>query len=258
MCLVLIAYRIHPRYPLVLAANRDEFHARTAAPMHWWSDGSPVLAGRDLQAGGTWCGLDSHGRLALVTNYRDPSLPKTQGSSRGALVAAFLRGARSAREYVHDAAASADRYAGFSLLAMDDSSLGYAVSHPEPEAWMLEPGIFGLSNHRLDAPWPKLLRSRAQFEREIADGDPVPARLFDILSDRTVADDAALPDTGIGLEWERLLSSSFIVSPEYGTRCSTVILIDRHGQVAVEERSHSADGAATVRVRMSYCPGSRT
>jgi len=252
MCLVLIAYRMHPRYPLVLAANRDEFHARTAAPMHWWSDGSPVLAGRDLQAGGTWCGLDSHGRLALVTNYRDPSLPKPQGSSRGALVTAFLRGATSARQYVQDAAASADRYAGFSLLAMDDSSLGYAISHPEPGAWMLEPGIYGLSNHRLDAPWPKLVRSRARFEREVAHGDPVPARLFDILSDRAVADDAALPDTGIGLEWERLLSSPFIVSPEYGTRSSTVVLIDRQQRVSIEERSYASDGEMTIRVRMSF------
>ena len=258
MCLVLIAHRIHPRYPLVLAANRDEFHARPAAPLHWWSDGPPLLAGRDLQAGGTWCGLDSHGRLALVTNYRDPSLPKPQGSSRGALVAAFLRGTRSARQYVHDAAAGADQYAGFSLLAMDDSGLGYAVSHPEPAAWMLEPGIYGLSNNRLDAPWPKLLRSRARFEREITDDDPAPARLLDILSDRTVADDGALPDTGVGLEWERLLSSPFIVSPEYGTRCSTVVLVDCRGQAAVEERSHSADGAASVRIRISYWIRPRT
>jgi len=252
MCLVLIAYRIHARYPLVLAANRDEFHARPAAPIHWWRDGSPVLAGRDLQAGGTWCGLDSHGRLALVTNYRDPSLPKPQGSSRGMLVAAFLRGAHSARQYVHEAAAGADRYAAFSLLALDDSSLAYAVSHPEPAAWILEPGIYGLSNHRLDAPWPKLLRSRARFERELADGDPVPARLLDILSDRTTADDATLPDTGIGLEWERLLSSPFIVSPEYGTRCSTVVLIDRQRRVSIEERSYASDGETTIRVRMSF------
>ena len=252
MCLVLIAYRMHPRYPLVLAANRDEFHARPAAPLHWWHDGPPLLAGRDLQAGGTWCGLDSHGRLALVTNYRDPSLPKPQGSSRGALVPEFLRGMQGARRYVHDAAARADRYAGFSLLAMDDSSLGYAVSHPEPGAWMLDPGIYGLSNHRLDAPWPKLLRSRARFERAIADGDPVPARLLDILSDRTVADDAALPDTGIGLEWERLLSSPFIVSPEYGTRCSTVVLIDRRQRVSVEEQSYASDGETNIRVRVSF------
>lgn len=258
MCLVLIAYRIHPHYPLVLAANRDEFHARPAAPMHWWIDGPPILAGRDLQAGGTWCGLDSRGRLALVTNYRDPSLPKPQQSSRGALVPAFLRGRQSAREFVHDAAARAFRYAGFSLLAMDESGLGYAISHPEPEARMLEPGIYGLSNRQLDAPWPKLLRSRQRFEREIADGDAMPARLFDILSDRTIADDAALPDTGIGLAWERLLSSPFIVSAEYGTRCSTVILINRHGDVTVEERSHSADGATTVRVRMSYWTRPRT
>jgi uncharacterized protein with NRDE domain len=119
---------------------------------------------------------------------------------------------------------------------------------------MLQPGIYGLSNRRLDTPWPKLLRARARFESEIAGADPAPTRLFDILSDRTAADDAVLPDTGIGLEWERLLSSPFIVSPEYGTRCSTVVLINRDGQVSVEERSHARDGATSVRVRIAYQP----
>jgi uncharacterized protein with NRDE domain len=252
MCLVLIAYRTHQRYPLVLAANRDEFHARPAAPMHWWNDGPPLLAGRDLQAGGTWCGLDPRGRLALVTNYRDPTLAKPQGSSRGALVAEFLRGVRGAEEFVRGAAARAARYAGFSLLAMDETGLGYAISHPEPEAWMLAPGIYGLSNRRLDDPWPKLLRTRVQFEREIASGDPLPARLLEILSDRTPAVDTALPDTGIGLEWERLLSAPFIVSDSYGTRCSTVVLVSSDGIVMVEERGHAPDGGVTARVRITY------
>ncbi len=252
MCLALIAYRVHPRFPLVLVANRDEFHARPATPMHWWDDGPPLLAGRDLQAGGTWCGLDPHGRLALVTNYRDPSLAKPQENSRGELVAAFLRSQSGARDFVHDAAARAARYAGFSLLALDDSGLGYAVSHPGPAAWMLEPGIYGLSNRRLDAPWPKLLRTRALFEREIAGGDPVPARLLEILADRTVADDTQLPDTGIGLDWERLLSSPFIVGPGYGTRCSTVVLIDRERRLSIEERSFASDGSTTTRVRIAF------
>jgi len=257
MCLVLIAYRKHPQYPLVLAANRDEFHARPAAPLHWWNDGPPLLAGRDLEAGGTWCGVDPHGRLALVTNYRDPSLPKPQGSSRGALVPEFLRGDRGAREFVREAAARAEHYAGFSLLAMDQSGLAYAVSQPEPETLMLPPGIYGLSNHRLDTPWPKLLRTRARFEDEIAAGKPAPTGLFQILSDRTTAPDDELPDTGIGIEWERLLSAPFIASDGYGTRCSTVVLIDSHGQVSVEERSHGTDGAVTMRVRVAYQSGSR-
>lgn len=256
MCLVLIAWQTHPRYPLILAANRDEFHARPAAPLHWWNDGPPLLAGRDLEAGGTWCGVDPQGRLALVTNYRDPSLPKSQGRSRGALVPEFLRGDRSAGEFARHSAARAAQYAGFSLLAMDQSELAYAVSQPAPEALMLTPGIYGLSNHRLDTPWPKLLRARSRLEQEIADGDPLPARLFQILSDRNAAPDDALPDTGIGLEWERLLSAPFIVSDDYGTRCSTVLLIDRHRQVSIEERSHRADGAVTHRVRMTFRSGS--
>jgi uncharacterized protein with NRDE domain len=139
---------------------------------------------------------------------------------------------------------------------MDQSELAYAVSQPAPEALMLTPGIYGLSNHRLDTPWPKLLRARARLEQEIADGDPLPARLFQILSDRNAAPDDALPDTGIGLEWERLLSAPFIVSDDYGTRCSTVLLIDRHRQVSIEERSHRTDGAVTHRVRMAFRSGS--
>lgn len=252
MCLALIAYRTHPRYPLVLAANRDEFHARPAQALHWWNDGVRMLAGRDLQAGGTWLGIDDSGRMALVTNYRDPTLTKPKGNSRGALVAEFLRGERRAGEFVQEAAAHAARYAGFSLLAMDESGLGYAISHPEPEARILEPGVYGLSNRRLDDPWPKLLRTRAQFEREIAGDDPVPARLLEILSDRTTAADAALPDTGIGLEWERRLSAPFIVGDGYGTRCSTVVLFRNDGIVTVEERSHAPDGGVTIRVRMAY------
>lgn len=255
MCLVLVAYRTHPRYPLVLAANRDEFHARPAAPLHWWNDGPPLLAGRDLAAGGAWCGVDRRGRLALVTNYRDPSLPKPQGSSRGELVPAFLRGDRSAGHFVQEAAAHSAQYAGFSLLVMDATGLGYAVSQPEPEAQMLPPGIYGLSNRRLDTPWPKVLRTRARFEQEMAGDDPAPARLFEILSDRTAADDAVLPDTGIGLEWERRLSAPFIVSDDYGTRCTTVLLIGRDGQVGIEERCHAADGGVTTRIRLTFQAG---
>ena len=252
MCLALVAHRAHPRYALVLAANRDEFHARPASPLHWWDDGRPLLAGRDLAAGGTWCGLDRRGRLALVTNYRDPSLPRPQGRTRGALVPEFLRADRGAAEFVRQAAAGAAGYAGFSLMALDDSGLHYTVSHPVPEVLALEPGIHGLSNRRIDDPWPKLLRARSRFEGELKCSTLVPARLFEILSDRTTAGDASLPDTGIGLEWERLLSSPFIVSPEYGTRCSTVVLIDGDGRIDVEERSYSADGTAFMRVRISY------
>lgn len=252
MCLVLLAWRTHPRHPLVLAANRDEFHARPAAPLAWWDDGPPLLAGRDLEAGGTWLGLDRRGRLALVTNYRDPSLPKPPGRTRGELVPAFLRSDMSAEQCVREAAAGAGAYAGFSLLAMDAAGLGYVVSQPEAEWRMLEPGIYGLSNRRLDDPWPKLVKTRAAFERELAAGSAEPSRLAAILSDRGVAEDDRLPDTGVGIEWERRLSAAFIVSPDYGTRCTTVVTADSQGLIAVEERSHAPDGGTTGRVRIAF------
>lgn len=252
MCLVLVAYRTHPRYPLVLAANRDEFHARPALPLHWWRDGAPLLAGRDLQAGGGWLGLDASGRMALVTNYRDPSVPRPEGATRGSLIGDFLRGPLDAGEFARQTSARAGQFSGFNLLAMDGNVLGYVTSHPMPEARMLPPGIYGLSNRQLDTPWPKLLRTRARFERELAGDQPRPAELMRILSDRAPAADEELPDTGIGLEWERLLSAAFIVSDSYGTRCSTVVLIGNDGIVTVEERSHATDGSTSVRHRMSW------
>jgi uncharacterized protein with NRDE domain len=252
MCLVLIAYRAHPRYPLVLAANRDEFHARPAQMLHWWKDGVRMLAGRDLQAGGSWLGLDDAGRIALVTNYRDPSVPRPEGTSRGSLIGEFLGGAVSASGFASATASRAGQFSGFNLLAMDHEGLAYVTSHPEPEARMLLPGIYGLSNKQLDTPWPKLLRARGHFERELAGDHPQPEALMRMLSDRSIASDEELPDTGIGLEWERLLSSAFIVSDGYGTRCSTVVLIGSGGIVTVEERSHAPDGGVGDRVRMAF------
>ncbi|MSQ91494.1 MAG: NRDE family protein [Gammaproteobacteria bacterium] len=252
MCLALIAYRAHPRYPLVLAANRDEFHARPAQALHWWKDGVRMLAGRDLQAGGSWLGLDGAGRIALVTNYRDPSLPRPEGTSRGSLIGEFLGGQQDAAGFVRAIASRATQFSGFNLLAMDQEGFGYVTSHPEPEARMLLPGVYGLSNKQLDTPWPKLLRARERFARELAGDYPQPEALMRMLSDRSIASDKELPDTGIGLEWERLLSSAFIVSDGYGTRCSTVVLIGSDGIVTVEERSHAPDGGVSIRVRMAF------
>lgn len=252
MCLVLLAHRVHPRHPLVLVANRDEFHARPAAPMRWWSDGATILAGRDLEAGGTWFGVDRRGRMALVTNYRDPSLPKPAGRSRGELVPGFLRSKLSALNYGRAVAVHAGNWAGFSFLAMDATGLVYVIGQPQAECLQLEPGVYGLSNRRLDDPWPKLLKTRAAFERELAAEMPEPARLAAIVSDRGIAEDSQLPDTGVGVEWERRLSAAFIVSPDYGTRCTTVALTDRAGGIAVEERSHAPDGGTTGRARFAF------
>lgn len=252
MCLVLIAYRTHPRYPLMLAANRDEFHARPAEALHWWNGSQRMLAGRDLQAGGTWLGLDASGRMALVTNYRDPSSPRPEGISRGSLVGDFLGGRQGAVEFARSTAARAGEFSGFNLLALDRDGMGYVTSHPQPGARALAPGVYGLSNRQLDTPWPKLLLARGRFEKELASDRPQPAALMRILSDRSIAADGILPDTGVGLEWERLLSSAFIVSAGYGTRCSTVVLAGNDGVVSVEERSHAPDGSTTQRVRIAY------
>ena len=252
MCLVLIAYRTHPRYPLVLAANRDEFHARPAQALHWWNDGVRMLAGRDLQAGGTWLGIDDSGRMALVTNYRDPAIPRPDGVSRGTLIGEFLGGRADAVGFAHATASRARQFSGFNLLAMEHECLAYVTSHPEPEVRMLAPGVYGLSNRQLDTPWPKLLRTRERFEQELANDHPRPGVLMRVLSDRMTAADELLPDTGVGLEWERRLSAPFIVSDNYGTRCSTVVLIGNDGIVTVEERSHAADGGVTTRIRISY------
>jgi len=255
MCLALIAWRAHPRHPLVVVANRDEFHARPALPMHWWDDGAPILAGRDLEAGGTWLGLDRRGRLALVTNYRDPSLPKPEGRTRGELVPAFLRSPAAAADQARGFSARAAQYAGFSLLLADGRELAYVVSQPAAETRVLAPGIYGLSNRRLDDPWPKLIATRAAFERELAAAEPDASRLAAIVSDRRIAPDSALPDTGVGLEWERRLSAAFIVSPEYGTRCTTVVAVDGGGGVRVLERSHGPDGGVTGRLRFAFAAG---
>jgi uncharacterized protein with NRDE domain len=211
-----------------------------------------MLAGRDLQAGGSWLGLDGAGRIALVTNYRDPSLPRPEGTSRGTLIGEFLGGTMSASGFASATAARAGEFSGFNLLAMDHQGLAYVTSHPEPAARMLLPGIYGLSNRQLDTPWPKLQRARRRFERELASDHPQPEALMRMLSDRCIAADGELPVTGIGLDWERLLSSAFIVSDGYGTRCSTIVLIGSDGIVAVEERSHAPDGGVSMRVRVAF------
>jgi uncharacterized protein with NRDE domain len=252
MCLALIAYRAHPRYPLVLAANRDEFHARAAQALHWWNGDIRMLAGRDLQAGGTWLGTDRSGRMALVTNYRDPSTSRTDGSSRGSLIGDFLGNEKDAAVFAHETAARAREFSGFNLLAMDRECLAYVTSHPEPEVRLLPPGVYGLSNRNLDTPWPKLLRTRERFEQELALGHPRSEALMRMLSDRATVSDEHLPDTGVGIEWERRLSAPFIVSDGYGTRCSTVVLSGSDGSVTAEERSHSPDGSPSGRVRIAY------
>lgn len=243
MCLALIALEAHPRLPLVIAANRDEFHARPAVPAHWWANG--MLAGVDLEAGGTWFGVTRRGRWALVTNYRegvprDPSAP-----SRGGLVTqALLEDGVTALPCAAAMAVDGSRYHGYNLLLGELAAAAY-TSNRASGALALGPGVHGLSNHLLDTPWPKVVRSKARLAERLT-SDPVEVEsLFELLADRTPAEPAALPSTGIAPEWERLLSSAFIVNERYGTRCSTVLTAGRDGRAHLVEKSFDAQGRET-------------
>jgi uncharacterized protein with NRDE domain len=241
MCLILLAYRAHPGYELVVAANRDEFYDRPTAPLGFWDDAPEVLAGRDLKAGGTWLGITRAGRFAALTNYRDPSRALPDAPSRGQLVGACLQGAESARTSLERLAAQAGAYNGFNLLLGDGEGLFYA-SNQTGGYRALAPGLYGLSNHLLDTHWPKLRRGLAKL-REVLDqqSDPDPDDLLSLLTDRTIAPDVELPHTGVPLEWERWLSPIFIEAPGYGTRSSTVLLVNDGGRARMVEMTW-ADG----------------
>lgn len=252
MCLVVLAWDCHPRYRLVLAANRDEFHDRPASPLGWWPDAPHVLAGRDLAAGGTWLGVDRRGRLGVVTNFRDPATVRPAAPTRGALIPRFLSGREAAAAFAAGLAGEAAGLSGFSLLVFDGREVAYAANQPRTEARALEPGIYGLSNHALDTPWPKLALTRDRFAAEVAAERLEPGALQRLLRDRRPAPDEALPDTGIGLARERLLSAPFVVSNRYGTRCTTVVLVDRDGGVRIEECRYGRDGEPVGRTALAF------
>jgi uncharacterized protein with NRDE domain len=249
VCLALIAFAAHRRYRLVIAANRDEFHSRAAVPASWITP--DILAGRDLQAGGTWLGLRRDGCCALLTNFRDPGRNDPRAPSRGSLPLRVLEDKRGLDAAMQDIAPEAGAYNGFSLLACDASGLRY-LSNRGGDLCAVPPGVHGLSNHLLDTPWPKVVHSKARLQAWIAaDSDDVEP-LFSLLADRRVAPDEVLPSTGVALEWERLLSPPFIVSERYGTRCSTVILIDREGHALFIERSFDSNARALPEVRAAF------
>ncbi|MEP6996431.1 MAG: NRDE family protein [Betaproteobacteria bacterium] len=249
MCLALVALDAHPTYGCVIAANRDEFHARASAPAHWWDDG--ILAGRDLVAGGTWFGVLRTGRWALVTNFREGIPRDPYAPSRGELVTGMLRDAGSPMRASAALLPQGGRYHGFNLLVGDGSDAAFA-SNRASGALALGPGIHGLSNHLLDTPWPKLLRGKARLAAWLAGADPGIEAAFALLADREPACDAALPQTGVSPQWERLLSSPFVVSPDYGTRSSTLLLVARDGGARFIERSFDAGGNASGEVAFDF------
>ena len=243
MCLVLLLHDAHPQYRLILAANRDEFYDRPTSAAAFWTDTPTVLAGRDLRAGGSWLGIDRRGRFAAVTNYRQGQREAAASRSRGFLVSEFLTGNTEPEAYLDRVAREAALYNGFNLLVGDGVEVAY-FSNREGVARPLTPGLYGLSNHLLDTPWPKVTSAKLALSSLSGDatGSRLVAELFGLLADRSRPAEHLLPETGITREWERLLSSAFIASPDYGTRSSTVVLLSRDERVTFVERSFGTDG----------------
>ena len=250
MCLVLVVWRVHPRYPCLVAANRDEFHARPTARAEWWPDRPQILAGRDLEAGGTWLGVTRTGRFAALTNFRDPEQRRATAPSRGALVTSMLESGASVAEGLRHLHAVGGEYNGFNLIFSDGERLGIYES-VGGSGRELGPGIYGLSNHLLDTPWPKVQNAKARLEAALRDlTDTAP--LLELLRDDQPAPDAELPRTGVSLEWERLLSSAFVRAQHYGTRCSTIIRIDARGRAYFDEWSWDWVGSDIGRTSLQF------
>jgi uncharacterized protein with NRDE domain len=253
MCLLVVAWQTHPRYRLIVAGNRDEFHERPAAPLGWWSDAPGVLAGRDLRAGGTWLGLSRSGRFGLVTNFRDADATvRADAPSRGELVPAYLRNGSGATPYLDELQQRATQYAGFNLLLGDATGLHYYTNVGGTTPRVLSPGIYGLSNHRLDEPWPKLVRTRERFAAALRNPDPAPAALLDLLGDTTPAAFDTAPDAGLPADLERALSAPFVRHERYGTRCSTVVLVTQDGSTTVYERRFESSGTQSGASRFEF------
>jgi uncharacterized protein with NRDE domain len=239
MCVIFFAYRQHAEYPLVLLANRDEFYERPTAAAHFWEDFPEIYAGRDLVHGGTWLGVTKRGRFAAVTNYRDPLAP--QGVfSRGNLVGDFLKTDDSIEDYLTNIQSGAANFSGFNLLVGEinqkNQTFGY-YSNREDKIRILDAGIYGLSNHLLDTPWQKVEKGKAELSKLSQKNEFERDKFFKVLADKSLADDAELPDTGIGYEREKLLSAIFIETPIYGTRSSSVVLVNKNYEISLDERN---------------------
>ena len=242
MCLIALAYQAHRQYPLIVAANRDEFKERPAERAHFWADAPDVLAGRDLRAGGTGLGISRQGRFAAITDYRDMRRMQPKGPSRGALVREALEQGIAVNRTT--------AYAGFNLIYGPADKLRYH-NNIDGRDEAITPGIHGLSNAFMDTPWPKVVSAKQRLEglldrteSELVDG------LFALLADDGQAPDDLLPDTGLPLELERSASSIFIQGEGYGTRCSTVVLVDRTGNVYFKERAVPGGSAVVERFEM--------
>ena len=255
MCLVALAWNVHPRWRLLLAGNRDEFHARPTAPLAHWAASPALMAGQDLQSGGTWAGVDAAGRVAVVTNVRDPAIQVPGAPSRGQLAAGFLQSTDSADHRATGLLVAAEVFAPFNLLLADANVCVYVSNYPTPRRTTLAPGVHALSNGDLDEPWPKTMALRERLAAWIAaDHDDV-GPLWAALADETSAPDADLPDTGVGVELERLLSPAFLRGDRYGTRASSLIAIDHAGHGWISERRFGPAGVFEGETTLRIGPG---
>ncbi len=243
MCLLFFSYKLTPGYNLVLAANRDEFLDRPTAPLDYIDREKTILAGRDLRDGGTWLGLGKHGKIAAITNFRKGDTPRTDAPSRGEIIDSFLKSGDPAKKFITQLREKAHRYNGFNLLAGDGNGLFYFTNQKVDKAITpLKPGYYGLCNHFLDSPWPKLVRGKKRLKPEMVETNKVdPTKIFSLLQDTWRPDDNSLPRTGVGLKWERLLGSIFINAPNYGTRSSAVITIKENGKTSFYEKNYDRD-----------------
>lgn len=242
MCLVLFAWKSHPDFSLLVAANRDELHARPAREMHWWPDAPALLAGRDLQAGGSWLAIAKNGRFATVTNYRETRGRTSAPRSRGELVRNFVEGSEDPLTFA--TGLDGRQYGGFNLLASDNDKLVY-WSNRGDEPRILRSGVYGLSNASLDTPWPKLLRCRDRLNEIIVNNDLSLTSLSRIIADKEPAAASQIETGELSFDVARALSAPFIVTPEYGTRCSTSLLIGNNGHVEISERRFDPAGNST-------------
>ncbi|PGY06940.1 NRDE family protein [Bacillus sp. AFS031507] len=249
MCLIVFAYRVHPVYKLLVAANRDEFYGRPTAPAHYWEDRPDILAGRDLEKMGTWMGVTTSGRFAALTNYRDPKEVTEGKRSRGELVADALKHKGNIKDYMQSLVKKKDLYPGYNLLAGDETEL-YYYSNKGQELLKVEPGIYGVSNHLLNTEWPKVQKGKEGMSK-IINGEQVELVecLLSVLQNADQAPDELLPHTGVSLEWERILSPLFIKSGNYGTRSSTVMLMSDK-EIQYVERVFTKDGISEQQYRI--------
>lgn len=244
MCLIFFAINQHAKYKLILAGNRDEFYGRKTAEANFWDNHPTILGGCDLEVAqpdgtcGTWMGITKTGRISFITNFRDPKNINPKAPSRGHLVTDYLIDTVDPEVYMRTIQSKASQYNGFNLVTGDPNRLFY-FSNYQNEIKKLEKGFFGLSNHLLDTPWPKVSLGKTTVGQELSKPDISINNLFEILRNESQAPDSQLPDTGIGLERERALSSLFIKTNGYGTRCSTVILINQANEVTFQERTYN-------------------